>query len=123
MALAEELPIYKATYDLVLVIFNMVKGFNREYKYTIGESLKKEAIEAVTNVYRANVNEDKRKNLSQARENIEVIRLYLRLLKDLRQITTKQLIFANGYIENVSKQLTGWFKSQSKNYKEEIKQQ
>jgi hypothetical protein len=46
MALTEELPIYKATYDLVLVLFNLVKNFNRENKYTIGESLKKEAIEA-----------------------------------------------------------------------------
>jgi hypothetical protein len=46
MALTEELPIYKATYDLVLVLLNLVKNFNRENKYTIGESSKKEAIEA-----------------------------------------------------------------------------
>jgi hypothetical protein len=32
MALTEELPIYKATYDLVLIIFRFTKDFNREYK-------------------------------------------------------------------------------------------
>lgn len=35
MSLTEELQIYKATYDLVLVIFGFVKNFNKEYKYTI----------------------------------------------------------------------------------------
>ncbi|MBK6912164.1 MAG: four helix bundle protein [Ignavibacteriales bacterium] len=112
MALTEELPIYKATYDLVLVIFSFVKNFNKEYKYTIGESIKKEAIEVVTNVYRANCTQDKTIHLTKARENIEVIRLYIRLLKDLHQINVKQLVFVNVYIENVSKQLTGWQKAQ-----------
>ncbi len=46
MALTQELPIYKATYDLVLVIFRQVKNFSKEYKYTLGERLKNEAIEA-----------------------------------------------------------------------------
>ncbi len=72
MALAEELPIYKATYDLVLVIFNLVKNFKKEYKYTRGESLKKEAIKTVTNIYRANINKEKKEYLTKARENIEL---------------------------------------------------
>jgi len=114
MGLAEELPIYKATYDLTLVVFKFVKNFNKEYKYTIGESLKKETIEAITNIYRANINENKKEYLVNARENIEVIRLYVRILKDLRQISLKQLVFVNGHLENVSKQLTGWLKAQNK---------
>lgn len=114
MALTEELPIYKATYDLVLIIFRFSKNFSKEYKYTIGESIKKEAIEAVTNIYRANSNIDKKPHLEKARENIEVLRIYIRLLKDLHQISTKQLVYVNGYIENISKQLTGWYKSQNK---------
>ena len=46
-----------------------------------------------------------------ARENIEVIRLLIRLIKDLRQINMKKFIAINEKIENVSKQLTGWHKS------------
>ncbi|MGD1008261.1 MAG: four helix bundle protein [Ignavibacteriaceae bacterium] len=114
MALAEELPVYKAAYDLVLVVFGLVKNFNKEYKYTIGESLKKETIEAITNIYRANINQEKSALLVKARENIEVVRLYIRLLKDLRQISIKQIAFVNTHIENISKQLTGWLKSQNK---------
>jgi hypothetical protein len=115
MSLAEELPVYKASYDLVLAIFNIAKSFKKEFKYTIGESLKNEAVTAVTNIYRANCTNDKTEYIKTARENIEVIRLYARLLKDLHQISIKQLVFLNGHIENVSKQLTGWHKSQKIN--------
>jgi hypothetical protein len=42
MALYSELPVYKATYDLLLAIFRFTKDFGKEYKYTVGETEKKE---------------------------------------------------------------------------------
>jgi hypothetical protein len=39
MAYYDELPVYKATYDLLLEMFRFVKDFAKEYKYTVGESL------------------------------------------------------------------------------------
>ena len=44
MAQYVELPVYKATYDLLVEIFRFTKDFIKEYKYTIGESLKIEKI-------------------------------------------------------------------------------
>ena len=114
MAIAEELPVYKASYDLVLAIFNLAKNFKKEFKYTIGESVKNETIAVITNIYRANCTTEKAEYLRTARENIEVIRLYVRLLHDLHQISVQQLVAVNGRIENVSKQLTGWQKFQEK---------
>jgi len=49
MTIYLHLPVYKASYDLALEIFKTVKEFNREYKYTLGENIKKEAIEMITN--------------------------------------------------------------------------
>jgi hypothetical protein len=51
MALYSDLPVYKATYDLLLAIFRFTKDFGKEYKYTVGESLKKETIELLTMIY------------------------------------------------------------------------
>ena len=44
-------------------------------------------------------------------KELEVIRLFIRLLKDLQQISLKKFVFINKQVENVSKQLTGWQKS------------
>jgi hypothetical protein len=48
MKLHSDLPVYKSTYDLLLGIFEFTKGFSKEYKYTVGESLKKETIGTAT---------------------------------------------------------------------------
>jgi hypothetical protein len=71
MALYSDLPVYKSTYDLLLAIFRFTKDFGKEYKYTVGESLKKETIELLTLIYRANVKRDKQGVLQEARERIQ----------------------------------------------------
>jgi hypothetical protein len=76
MALYSERPGYKATYDLLLAIFRFSKDFGKEYKYTVGESLKKETIALLTLIYRANVKRDKEEVLQEPRERIETISGY-----------------------------------------------
>lgn len=97
---------------MLLSIFQFTRDFNREYKYTVGESLKKETIELLTLIYRANSKYQKAEILQTARERIEVIRLLIRLMKDMKQISLGKFVKINVVVENVSKQLTGWQKSQ-----------
>jgi len=97
----------------LLAIFQFTKDFSKEYKYTVGESLKKETIALLTLIYRANAKRDKKEVLQEARERIEVIRLFIRLMKDMRQISIKKFVTINQTVENVSKQLTGWQKAMS----------
>jgi len=111
MGLHQELPVYKACYDLLLEIFRFTKNFSKEYKYTVGESIKKETIELLTLIFRANSRKDKVDVLQEARERIEVIRLFVRLMKDLHQISIKKFVLVNSRVEDVSKQLTGWQKA------------
>jgi hypothetical protein len=85
-----ELPVYKATYDLLLEMFKFTKDFSKEYKYTVGDSLKKETIELITLIYRANSRKDKHATLQTARE--QVIRLLIRLMKDIHQINLKRFV-------------------------------
>ncbi len=51
MGLHLDLPVYKASYDLLLEIFHFTKDFKKEYKYTVGESLKKETIDLLTLIF------------------------------------------------------------------------
>ena len=111
MTTYDNLPVYKTSYDLLVEIFKFVKTFSREYKYTLWESIKNETIKMITNIYKANWDFEKRKyNIFLARENIEVVRLYLRLTKDLKQIDLKTFMFLNLNIESISKQLSFWDK-------------
>ncbi len=51
MGLHQELPVYQASYDLLLAIFALTGQFKREYKYTVGEKLKQETLDLLTLIY------------------------------------------------------------------------
>lgn len=113
MSLHVSLPVYKASYDLLLVIFQFTKEFNREYKYTVGDSLKNETMSLLLSIYRANATMDhnRRQILQTAREHVEVIRLLVRVMKDLKQINVRKFVQVNEKIESISRQLTAWQKT------------
>jgi len=54
MALSHELPIYKDTYKLILLIFKNTKEFAREYKYALGQDMKRDSIQLVRSINQAN---------------------------------------------------------------------
>lgn len=113
MTTYNNLPVYKAAYDLLLEIFQFTKNFSREYKYTIGQDLKQETTQLIKRIFQANSSFENRKQYIQyARGHTETVRLYLRLLKDLKQINTQKFISLNEKVELVSKQLTGWYNKQ-----------
>ena len=90
----------------MLEIFQFTKDFSKEYKYTVGENIKKQTIELLTLIFRANSRKDKQQVLQEARESIEIIRLFIRLMKDMHQISLKRFVQVNKKVEDVSKQLT-----------------
>lgn len=110
MGLYYDLPIYKASYKLVYMLFTCSGCFAREYKYTVGQELKDEGLHLIKNIYRANRAIDKTICISEARENLEMIRLFLRLVQDFNQVKLKSFVEINLGVEDVSKQLTAWEK-------------
>ncbi len=109
MATYDLLPVYKMSYDFLLQIFQFSRGFSREYKYTIWQELKNEAIKLILSIYRANSSIDKRFTLlEEARLTLETIRLLLRLTRDLKQISLDPFVSMNEKIESTSKQLASW---------------
>jgi len=87
------------------------KDIQQEMKQGGESIILKETVEMITNIYRANSVYSKEKIIQSARENVEVIRLFLRLLKDLKKVNLKKLVFLNEKIESVSKQLSAWQRS------------
>lgn len=59
MALYYDLPVFKDVYKLVLKVFDYTKDFPREYRYTLGQDMKKDSIQLVRSIYRANKAKEK----------------------------------------------------------------
>jgi hypothetical protein len=99
MALYYTLPIYKASYEMVILLFSNSDNFAREYKYTTGQQMKDQGAELIKNIYRANKAMDKTPAMMQ----------------EFNQIGLRKFVEINMCIEVVSKQLVLWEKYSKRN--------
>ena len=111
MALHSELPVYKDTYQLVLKIFHCTKNFSKEYKYTIGADLKKDAMQLLRTIYRANRATSKKEILEVFLDEFELIKLQIRLCVDLKVMPLRSQAALSDIVERIGKQVGGWLKS------------
>lgn len=72
MALYYELPVFKDVYKMTLRIFELTSNFSREYKFTLGQDLKRDCILLVRSIYRANKCKEKTLYLEQFLDDFEV---------------------------------------------------
>ena len=62
MALYYDLPVYRDTYRLILKIFEYTKDFPKDYKYTLGQDMKRDALKLVRSIFRANKSVQKKEH-------------------------------------------------------------
>jgi len=108
MALYYDLPVFNDTYRLTLKIFELTKNFSREYKFTLGQDMKRDCLMLVRSIYRANKNKERTVYLEQFLDEFEVLKLEIRLCKDLHLITIKQQAQLALAMDKIGKQITGW---------------
>jgi hypothetical protein len=111
MSTYDNLPVFKASYTLLVILFSAIHHMQRDFRYTLGERIKAELLDLVMNIYRANSRTAKKPLLNLARENIEMVRMLLRLAFDLKQFPLKDFALASEKVESISKQLLAWERS------------
>jgi hypothetical protein len=84
MAHTEHLPIYKRAYDLCLYFEQIVQNFSRYQKYSLGQDLRDGARTVLKLIVRANARQDKTEVLFQLREELEQLKVLLRLGQDVK---------------------------------------
>lgn len=109
MALATELPIYRAAYDLLIQITQLTGNFPRNRRL-LAQQMFEEAHRIVQCVFRANSTRDKVPWIEQIRERLGSLQLSLRLSTDLRLISPRQFGSTVELAMTVSKQSAGWLK-------------
>ncbi|MBS5524302.1 MAG: four helix bundle protein [Alistipes sp.] len=110
MAIYDNLPVFKQSYDLLLQILKLSSNLQRDFRYTVGETLKKDLLGLCVCIYRANGSAGKIPHIGEARERMVSIKLLMRVLHDTKQISTKQFALACEKMESISKQLAAWQK-------------
>jgi len=116
MAQYEHLPIYKKAMDLAVYIENVVRGFSRYHKYTIGTDLRNLSREVVRLIIAANSREDKLQSLTELRDMIEQLKVTIRICKEVKAFRNfNSFQNAAEAAVNLSRQSEGWIRSVKQN--------
>jgi hypothetical protein len=108
MSLYYDLKVFRDVYLLILKVFKYTQGFPREYKYTLGQDMKRDAIALVRSIYRANKAKNKTEYLETFLDDFEVIKLEIRLCTDMKILSIKKQAELSALMDGIGKQITGW---------------
>ncbi len=108
MALYYDLKVFQDVYQLILKVFEFTREFPREYKFTLGQDMKRDAIVLVRSIYRANKSKNKTEYLEQFLDDFEILKLEIRLCVDLKIMSLKKQSEIALLMEGIGKQITGW---------------
>lgn len=111
MALYYDLQFYKDVYSLTLLLFQYTKEYPREYKHNLGEDIRRDSIELVRSIYRANRAKDKTTDLDAFLEAFEVLKFEVRLSMDLKILSVKHYTEVCVLMDSIGRQINAWRRS------------
>ncbi len=112
MARYEHLPIFQKSYDFLIRLQHYVDRMPRFYRYTHGEKLINLSLGFLYLIIQSNGVSDKYSILIKADQELEKIRIHIRLLHNLRSFTEHQYEVLSRELNDIGKQLGGWLKSE-----------
>ena len=119
MALTEQLPVYRDVYRLITIVFQVTQNYPRDYKYSLGQDMKRDSLKLVRSIYRANRSVSKREWLEDFYtksnfqfedflDDFEILKLEIRLSVDLHLLSLRKQAEMSPLLESIGKQVTAW---------------
>ena len=109
MVLYSQLPIYRDSYLLLTEIYRVTGKFPRDYKYTLGQDMKRDSLALFRDLYGANVSrENRRQHLDNFLTSFELLKIELRLCVDMNVLPIKKLAQLSLIMDSIAKQATSW---------------
>ena len=107
---ADELPIIRAHYELILWVMPKMGKFPREHRITLGQRIERLLYEILEKLIRAKFTRERRDILQSVNVDLEVLRFQVRLAKDLRCLSLKSYGTASHKLLDVGRQVGGWMR-------------
>ena len=110
----QDLVIFQKIYDFILWLFPVVNKFPKSQRFVLGQQIENIALEILKNVIQANSERGKAPLLKQASVNLDLLRIMIRLAKDLHFIGVKQYGFSADKVNEIGKLLGGMMRTFNK---------
>jgi hypothetical protein len=106
VVLYQDLPVFADVYKLTLRIFAVTQDFPREYKFTLGQDMKRDALVLLRSIYRINKARDKVAHLESFLDDFELLKLEIRLSADLKILSLRKQAYLAELTDTIGRQIT-----------------
>lgn len=108
-----EIPIFKKSYDLYKTLHECRQAAPKRDRYTIYERCEQGTLDVIENILMASGQPKKEKapTLEQASLKLNMLRVFIRLLKDVKAIDLKKYANLENTIDEIGRMLGGWIRS------------
>ena len=111
MAKTEHLIIFQKAYILIREIYKDCNSFPKSQKFVLGQRIENTAVNIMENIISANSVVDKSPFFARTSLEIEKLRIFLRLAKDLSFLPFKRYEVISARLDEIGRMLGGWIKS------------
>ena len=108
-----DVPIFKKTYELYKAFFVLRATAPKKDRYTIWQKCENNMLEILELIISASHKQKSEKGpvLERASLKLDVLRILIRLMKDIKSIDNKKYIAIETSIDEIGRMLGGWIRS------------
>lgn len=109
----EHLPLYLKLYQLIKFLYEMVRSFSKQYKYSLGQNILDLSWQCLDLVLEANALPDgeKYQKISKLSIGFDKLKIRIRMAQELNLISKKQFIHIQShYMREIGEMIGGWLK-------------
>jgi len=108
-----DIPIFKKSYDLYKTLHEYRKIIPKKDRFTVFERCEHAMLDVLETILLASSQkkEEKILTLERASLKLNMLRVFVRLLKDIKVIDTKKYITLENMIDEIGRMLGGWIRS------------
>lgn len=111
MTVYNQLPIYRDSYQLLLDIYQTTNKFARDFKYTLGQDMKRDCLDLVRHLYNANTDINMRQaHIDKFLSTFETLKVEIRLCVDMNILSVNKLAQLSLLMDSIARQARGWRK-------------
>jgi len=109
----EDMKIFHKTYEFIKWLHTLLNKFPKSEKYTMAQKIENTSLNFLESIIQSNNDFEKIKSLQKAIIELDKLRIFFRLSKDLQFISFEQYEYGSNLINEIGRMLGGWYKKYS----------
>lgn len=114
----ENLPVFKMVYDLLLRLFHESRKLDKDFRYTLGEDLKRHLMRVEVCIFHAHEEKETTEYIVEAIDKMLEVKLGVLILHDSKQLSLKKYALLCEQMVGIEKNLKDWKKHHLNNIKQ-----